>query len=138
MRTAGRLTDAERKKVEEDASKSIKALLLISRADKSRFRKLKDKLANIYLLGLDQYPDTLKKAMQILGNYQITKYKNRSTRGDANKSGLAFIQQGGRGTSRGGCSKKACKQRGALYKHHQGKNTRGDSNFALQSDHQVS
>ncbi len=91
MRTSGRPTDAERKKAEEDARESTKAALLISGTDKNRFRKLKDKLANNYLLGLDQYPDTLEKAMRIIGNYQVTKY-NRSTSGDANKSGLAFIQ----------------------------------------------
>ena len=94
-------TAAERKKAEEDASEAVKAALLISGADKSRFGRLKDKLANNYLLGTDQYPDTYEKAMRILGNYQTTKM-NRPFRMDGNESGLAFIQRGGRGRGRGG------------------------------------
>ena len=46
------------KKVGEDAMEAVKAALLISGADKTRFGQLKDKLANNYLLGTDQYPDT--------------------------------------------------------------------------------
>ena len=64
---------AERQKVEEDASEAVKAALVISGADKTRFGWLKQVLANNYLLGTDQYPDTYKKAMRILGNYQTTK-----------------------------------------------------------------
>ena len=44
----------------------MKAALLISGADKRRYGKLKDELANNYLLGTDQYPDTLDKAVRIL------------------------------------------------------------------------
>ena len=69
----------------------MKAALVISGADKARFGRLKDKLANNYLLGLDQYPDTYEKAMRILGNYQTTR-TNKTFRGDGTKSGLAFIQ----------------------------------------------
>ena len=50
---ASRPTDAERKKAEDDATKAVKAALLISGADKTRFRRLKDELANNYLLGSD-------------------------------------------------------------------------------------
>ena len=63
VRSSGSPTDAKRKNAEEEANKSIKAVLLSSGANKNRFGKLKDKLANNYLLGLDQYPDTYKKAM---------------------------------------------------------------------------
>ena len=82
---------------------SVKAALLISGTDKTRFGKLKDELANNYFLGTDQYLDTFKKAMRILGNYQLTK-ASRPYRGDGTESGLAFIQQGGRG--------RRCKGRG--------------------------
>jgi hypothetical protein len=92
----GNPTMIKKKKAKEDASKSIKAALLISGVDRNRFGKLKDELANNYLLGTDQYPDTFEKAMRILGNYQVTR-PSRPFRGDRSKSGLAFLQQGGRG-----------------------------------------
>ena len=94
-------TVVEITKAEEDASEAVKAALVISGADKTRFGRLKDELANNYLLGLDQYPDTYEKAMRILGNYQTTR-TNKTFRGDATESGLAFIQRGGRGRGRGG------------------------------------
>ena len=94
-------TAAEITKAEEDVSEAVKAALLISGADKTRFGRLKDKLANNYLLGTDQYPGTYKKAMRILGHYQTTR-TNRTFRGDGTESGLEFIQRGGRGRGCGG------------------------------------
>ena len=70
---AGNITAAERRAAEEETSESVKAALLISGADKRRYGKLKDELANNYLLGTNQYPDTLDKAVRILSNYQTTK-----------------------------------------------------------------
>ena len=81
----------EIREAEENASEAVKASLLISGADKTRFGRLKDELANNCLLGTDQYPDTYEKAMYILGSYQTTK-TNRPFQGDSTKSGLAFIQ----------------------------------------------
>ena len=92
---------SEKKKAEEDATESVKAALLISGANKTRFGKLKDDLANNYLLGIDQYPNTFEKAMRILGSYQSTK-ASRPYKGDGSESGLVFIQRGGRGRGRGG------------------------------------
>ena len=69
----------------------MKAALLISGTDKRRYGKLKEQLANNYLLGTDQYPNTLEKATRVLGNYQVPKgtpFEDR--RGDG--GGLAFIQ----------------------------------------------
>ncbi len=98
------ITANERKAAEEDANKSVKAALLISEAEKRRYGKLKDKLANNNLLGADQYPDTFDKALHILGNYQTTR-PNMPFRGNRPEAGLAFIQQGGqRGRGRGGRS----------------------------------
>ena len=77
---------SEKKKAEEDATESVKAALLISGANKTRFGKLKDDLANNYLLGIDQYPNTFEKAMRILGSYQSTK-ASRPYKGDGSKSG---------------------------------------------------
>jgi hypothetical protein len=97
----GRPTTTEIREAEEDASQAVKAALLISGVEKTIFEKVKDKLANNYLLGRDQYPDTYEKAMRILGNYQTTK-TNRPFQGDSTESGLVFIQRGGRGCGRGG------------------------------------
>jgi hypothetical protein len=64
-------TDQEIAKAEDDSCEAVKAALLVSGANKRQYGKLKDKLANTYLLGSDQYLDTFKKAMHILGNYQV-------------------------------------------------------------------
>ena len=69
----GKPTVAEIKTAEDDAMEVVKAALLISGADKTRFGRLKDELANNYLLGTDQYPDTYEKAVHILGNYQTSR-----------------------------------------------------------------
>ncbi len=90
------ITDNERKSAEEEANELVKAALLISGAEKRRYEKLKDELANNYLLGTNQYPNTFKKVLRILGNYQTTK-PNMPFRGNGPELGLAFIQRGGRG-----------------------------------------
>jgi len=86
----GNITAAERRAAEEETNESVKAALLISGADKQRYGKLKDELANKYLLGTDQYPDTLDKAVCILSDYQTTKSR-MPFRGSGPESGLAFI-----------------------------------------------
>jgi len=85
---------------EHASAEQVKAALLISEAYRRRFGKLKDELANNYLLGTDQYPDILEKAGRILANYQTTKI-GTPYRGNPNDTGVAFLQQGGRG-GRGG------------------------------------
>ncbi len=67
-----RPNDDESRKAEEDGSKAVKAALLISRANKQRYGRLKIELANNYLLGTDQYPSNFDKALCILGNYQVS------------------------------------------------------------------
>ncbi len=51
-------TEDEIAKMENEANKGVKAALLISGADKRRYGQLKVQLANNYLLGTDQYPNT--------------------------------------------------------------------------------
>ncbi len=63
------VTEDELAAMEAEVSEAVKGALLISRADKRHYGKLKDKLANSYLLGSDQYPDTFDKETRILGNY---------------------------------------------------------------------
>jgi hypothetical protein len=82
----------------------VKAALLISGADRRKYGKLKDELANNYLLGTDQYPDTFEKALRILGNNQTTT-NSLPYRLSPNDTGVAFLQRGGRdgrGAGRGG------------------------------------
>jgi hypothetical protein len=98
------VTSDEMAAAEEEVAEVVKAALLISGEDKRRYRRLKEQLANNYLLGTDQYPNTLKKASRILGNYQVA--KNPQFRDCRSKvGGLAFIQQGtcgGQGHGGGG------------------------------------
>ncbi len=97
-------TPTETKYAEAEACKSVKAALLISGADRKRYGRLKDQLANNYLLGMDQYPDTYDKAMRILGNYQVTRPSGGTGRpSGTDASGIAFIQQGGQGGRGGRC-----------------------------------
>ena len=96
------VTEKERREAEEEVAESVKAALLISGTDKRRYGKLKDELANNYLLGTDQYPNMMDKALQILGNFQTTKV-NTPFRAGGTESGLAFLQKGGQGgRGRGG------------------------------------
>ncbi len=79
MKTTSRFADPsaptkeEMAKVKNKVNKAVKVALLISGADKQQYGNLKNELANNYLLGMDQYPNMHKKAMQILGNYQALK-----------------------------------------------------------------
>jgi hypothetical protein len=80
--------------IKNGANKVVKAALWISKADKQRFGKLKDELANNHHLGTEQYPNTFEKALRILGNYQATK-ANVPYRASPNNTGVAFLQRGG-------------------------------------------
>jgi hypothetical protein len=75
-------------------SEVLKWALLISGVDKRCYGKLKDKLANSYLLGSDQYPNTFDKAARIRGNYQKTSRPALLYKLSSNNTGVAFMQQG--------------------------------------------
>ena len=87
MRNPSNITNAEQTAAEEEVADAVKAALLISRADKRRYGRLKEQLANNYLLGTNQYPDTLEKASRILGNYQVAKGPPFGDRRNTNKGG---------------------------------------------------
>jgi hypothetical protein len=72
-RDPNNVTEEELAVAEEEVTKAVKAALLISGVDKKRYGNLKEQLANIYILGTYQYPNTLEKALRILGNYQEAK-----------------------------------------------------------------
>ena len=57
-------------------------------------------LANNYILGSNQYLDTLEKGMRILGNYQTTKVAT-PFRASPNDTGVVFLHRGGQGGARG-------------------------------------
>jgi hypothetical protein len=102
-------------KLENEVNKAVKVALLISGAEKRRFGRLKDDLANNYLLGTDRYPNTFEKVLRILGSYQLTK-TGVPYRASPNNMGVAFLQrgrgQGGR--ARGGQAKGPAKKDGNL------------------------
>ena len=84
-------TAQERSDAEEASSEAVKAALLISGADRRKYEKLKDELANNYLLSTDHYPDTFEKALCILGNYQTTT-NSLPYRSSPNDTGVVFLQ----------------------------------------------
>ncbi len=104
MRDLNNISDQEQQEAIEEVAEAVKAALLISGADKRRYDRLKEQLANNYLLGTDQYPNTLEKATRTLGNYQVP--KTTPLQDQRNEGGgLAFLQretQGGRGHGRQG------------------------------------
>ena len=53
-----------------ETTESVKAAMVIIMADKRRYGPLKLNLANDYLLGTDQYLDTLEKAVNLPTKYQ--------------------------------------------------------------------
>ncbi len=88
--------------------------MLISGASCQQYGRLKDKLANDYLLGSDHYPDTLEKAGRILANYQNTR-ASAPYRASGNKTGVTFLQRRGRagwGAGRGGQEGRGAKSEG--------------------------
>jgi hypothetical protein len=89
------MTPKERTEAKETICKAAKAAMLISGADKRQYGKLRDELANNYLLGTDQYLDTFDKAVCILGNYQTSK-SSTPFRASPDNMGVAFLQRGGR------------------------------------------
>ncbi len=90
------MTPKECTEAKETACRAVKAAMLISGADKQRYDKLRDKLANNYLLGTNQYPNTFDKALCILGNYQTSK-SSAPFRTSQDNTGVAFLQQIGCG-----------------------------------------
>jgi hypothetical protein len=78
---------------EEETAKVVKAALLISGADKRRYRKLKEEPASNNLLGTNQYPNMLEKASRFLANYQVARPSQFGARRNKG-AGLAFIQRG--------------------------------------------
>ncbi len=114
VRDVNNVIEGERAAAEETAAEAVKAAMLISGADKQRYGKLKDELANIYLLGTDQYLNTFEKAVRILGNYQISRV-NLPFRASPDDTGVAFLQRGSRGGRGGhrGCGKGAGGSTGA-------------------------
>ncbi len=107
VKDVNNVTPKECKEAEETACKAVKAALLISSADKRQYGKLKDELANNYLLGTDQYPDMFNKVLRILSNYQTSK-SSTPFRASPDNTGVDFLQregcgrQGGHGRCRRG------------------------------------
>ena len=93
MRDPNNISDEEQQEAVEEVAEAMKAAMLISGADKRRYGRLKEQVANNYLLGTDQYPSMLEKASRILENYQVPKttpFQDRRNEG----GGLAFLQCG--------------------------------------------
>ena len=91
-----KITAVEITAAEDEVAKAVKAAMLISRANMARYGRLKEQLANNYLLGNDQYPNMLEKASRILGNYQGARTSQFGEQ-RSEEGGLVFIQNGGRG-----------------------------------------
>ena len=79
-----------RERAVTETTESVKAAMVISGADKRRYGQLKLDLASDYLLGADQYPDTLEKAVNLLTNYQ-TPPKLHQMRAHHTDYGIAFL-----------------------------------------------
>ena len=92
-----------RERAVTETTESVKAAMVISGADKRRYGQLKLDLSNNYLLGTDQYPDTLEKAVNLLTNYQAPP-KLHQMRAHPRDGDVAFLQRIDYGRVRGGRS----------------------------------
>ncbi len=88
------VTAKEFEAAENEVAKAVKAVLLISGANKVRYWQLKEQLATNYLLGTNQYPNTIEKATIIVGNYQGAKPSQPGGDQRNEGGGLALIQRG--------------------------------------------
>ena len=84
------IQQAEIERARTETTESMKAAMLISGADKWRFRGLKSDLAKEYLLGSNRYPEKTEKAMNLLTNYR--RAPRAQGRGQVQHDGVAFIQ----------------------------------------------
>ncbi len=101
VRNPDNVTANEFEAAEDEVTEAVKAALLISGADKTRYWQLKEQLATNYLLGTNQYPNTFKKATIILGNYQGAKPSQPGGDQRNKGAGLAFIKRGAYGHGHG-------------------------------------
>ncbi len=91
------VTAKEFEAAENEVAMAMEAALLISGTNKVRYWWLKEQLATNYLLGTDQYPNTLEKVTIILGKYQGVKPSQPGEDQKNEGGGLTFIQRGTRG-----------------------------------------
>ena len=59
----------KRARAVRETTESVKAAMVTSGANKRRYGQLRLDLSNNYLLGTDQYQDTLEKVVNLLTNY---------------------------------------------------------------------
>jgi hypothetical protein len=81
---------AEMKKAEVICRKQYLSCMLLCRADQSRYLKLKDDLSNNMTKGVDNFPKTLVKALQLMSGYKIPA---RAQRVRENGKGVAFVSK---------------------------------------------
>jgi hypothetical protein len=82
-------------------SEEVQASLLLSGADKGRYEQLRKDLANDYLKGQDYYPNTMDKAVNLLGNYKVSQTYTRNRTPPRDEGGVAMLTHAGRGRGRG-------------------------------------
>ena len=92
-------SDTEKKTAVGQVVDAVKGAMFLSGADQKRFGTLKRDLHNDYLMGSDNYPDSLDRAVRLLENYEGPRQPWRPA---GNPGGeLAFVQQGSPGRGRG-------------------------------------
>ena len=84
------ITTNERAKAVRETTKSVKAAMIISGADKRQYMQLKLDLANNYLLESDQYQNTLEKTVDLLTNYRAP-LKLHQMRAQPRDDGVTFL-----------------------------------------------
>ncbi len=79
------------KKAEEICCKQYLSCMLLRGADQSKYSKLKDDLSNNMTKGVDNFPKTLVKTLQLMSNYKVP---TRAQHIRENGKGVAFFQDG--------------------------------------------
>ena len=61
----------ETKRYKREMKQKILAMVILKRADTSRYGSLQQRLKNEYLLGNNDYPETVPKVLELLNNYKV-------------------------------------------------------------------
>ncbi len=78
-------------KAEETCCKEYHLCILFWGANQSRYLKLKNKLSNNMTKGVDNFPKTMVKMLQLMNDYKVLA---RAQCINENSKGVAFVQEG--------------------------------------------
>ena len=89
------------------ARKKALGLLVLSNANKGRYKEITTKLHNNIMMGVDKYPKSVEEAVRLLNNYRTCQPAppRNDDGGTENKEDVAFMEKGAPGGAGGAAGK---------------------------------